>query len=91
MELLRKLESKANFTEREHQIADYILRNSESVLKMTTRELASETFTSATVIVRFVKKLGMRVSRISNCICCLISKRVNLNGWRWSARNTFSH
>lgn len=58
MELLRKLEQKENFTERECEIADYILRNCESVLKMTTRELASETFTSATVIVRFVKKIG---------------------------------
>lgn len=58
MELLQKLEHKEHFTERECEIADYILRNCESVLKMTTRELASETFTSATVIVRFVKKIG---------------------------------
>lgn len=58
VELLRKLELKEHFTERECKIADYILRNSEAVLKMTTRELASETFTSATVIVRFVKKIG---------------------------------
>lgn len=58
MELLNRLEAKEHFTERECQIADYILRNCEAVLKMTTRELAVETFTSATVIVRFVKKIG---------------------------------
>lgn len=58
MELLQKLERKDHFTERECEIADYILRNCEAVLKMTTRELAGETFTSATVIVRFVKKIG---------------------------------
>lgn len=58
MELLSKLEKKEHFTERECEIADYILRNCEAVLKMTTRELAVETFTSATVIVRFVKKIG---------------------------------
>lgn len=58
MELLKKLEAKEHFTEREVQIADYILQNSEAVLKMTTRELAVRTFTSATVIVRFVKKIG---------------------------------
>lgn len=58
VELLRKLQEKENFTERECDIAEYILRNCEAVLKMTTRELAAETFTSATVIVRFVKKIG---------------------------------
>ena len=58
MELLQKLERKDHFTERECEIADYILRNCEAVLKMTTRELAGETFTSATVIVRLVKKIG---------------------------------
>lgn len=58
IKLLQKLERKDHFTERECEIADYILRNCEAVLKMTTRELASETFTSATVIVRFVKKIG---------------------------------
>lgn len=58
MGLLKKLEEKEHFTERECEIADYILHNCEAVVKMTTRELAVETFTSATVIVRFVKKIG---------------------------------
>ena len=69
MELLKKLEHKDHFTEREREIADYILRNCEAVLKMTTRELASETFTSATVIVRFVKKSAMTVFRILSYTC----------------------
>lgn len=56
--MLKKLEEKEHFTERECEIADYILHNCEAVVKMTTRELAVETFTSATVIVRFVKKIG---------------------------------
>lgn len=89
MELLRKLEQKENFTERECEIADYILRNCESVLKMTTRELASETFTSATVIVRFVKKSAMMDFRISNFTCWSISRRASLNEWRSNERNTF--
>lgn len=58
MKLIRKLQQKEHFTERESQIADYILNHCEQVLQMTTRQLASETYTSATVIVRFVKKLG---------------------------------
>ena len=39
-------------------IAAYILENSEKVIHMSSRELARNTFTNATTIVRFVKKLG---------------------------------
>ena len=58
MEFMKKLQAKDHFTERESKIADYIIHNCEKVLDMTTRQLASETYTSATVIVRFVRKLG---------------------------------
>lgn len=58
MELIKKLQQKVNFTEREVVIADYILNHCEEVLKMTTRQLANGTYTSATIIVRFVRKLG---------------------------------
>lgn len=58
MELINKLKEKTNFTERECAIADYILNHCETILDMTTRELAHNTYTSATVIVRFVKKIG---------------------------------
>lgn len=58
MELMKKLQAKDHFTERESKIADYIIHNCEKVLDMTTRQLASETYTSATVIVCFVRKLG---------------------------------
>ena len=58
MELIKKLQQKVNFTEREVVIADYILNHCEEVLKMTTRQLANGTYASATIIVRFVRKLG---------------------------------
>lgn len=58
MELIQKLKEKKKFTERESAIAEYILNNCEAISYMTTRELARNTYTSATVIVRFVKKLG---------------------------------
>lgn len=58
MELLKKLLEKQGMTEREKVIADYIVHHCEKVTHMTTRELAKNTYTSATVIVRFVKKLG---------------------------------
>ena len=38
-------------------IAAYILENSEKVIHMSSRELARNTFTNSTTIVRFVKKL----------------------------------
>lgn len=60
MTLLEKLSNKYNFTERESMIADFILTHCEDVLKMTTRELATQTYTSATVIVRFTQKLGYK-------------------------------
>ncbi|MBM6842164.1 MurR/RpiR family transcriptional regulator [[Clostridium] spiroforme] len=50
--------STKKFTEREKIIAAYILENSEKVIHMSSRELARNTFTNATTIVRFVKKLG---------------------------------
>ena len=58
MELIKKLQQKNHFTERKSKIADYILSHCQKVPHMTTRQLASETYTSATVIVRFVRKLG---------------------------------
>lgn len=60
MTLLEKLSNKHNFTERESTIADFILTHCKDVLKMTTRDLATQTYTSATVIVRFTQKLGYK-------------------------------
>lgn len=60
MNLISKLKTKEKFTEREAIIADYILDHSEDVINMSTRALAASTFTSATVIVRFVRKLGYK-------------------------------
>lgn len=60
MNLISKLKTKEKFTEREAIIADYILSHSEAVVSMSTRALAAATYTSATVIVRFVRKLGYK-------------------------------
>lgn len=58
MSILKQLYQQKKFTEREKIIAAYILENSEKVIHMSSRELARNTFTNATTIVRFVKKLG---------------------------------
>ena len=55
---IKTIISTKKFTEREKMIAAYILENSEKVIHMSSRELARNTFTNATTIVRFVKKLG---------------------------------
>lgn len=60
MSLLKILCEKTKLTDREKDIADFILRNSEIVVEMSSRELAVATLTNSTIIVRFVKKLGYK-------------------------------
>lgn len=58
MTLLSQLYEQENFTEREKLISNYIVENSEEVVNMSSRELASKIFTNSTTIIRFIKKLG---------------------------------
>lgn len=58
MSVLEKLYVQNNFTEREKMISNYIIENSEEVVNMSSRQLAKNTFTNSTTIVRFIKKLG---------------------------------
>lgn len=58
MNILNQINEVTDFTENEKVIATYILENPETTLEMSIRELAKVTFTSASAIVRFNKKLG---------------------------------
>jgi DNA-binding MurR/RpiR family transcriptional regulator len=58
MTLLKKLEQKQGFTDTEMRIADYILINLEDVPNMFIKELAENTFTSHSAIIRLSQKLG---------------------------------
>ncbi|MEH7109597.1 MurR/RpiR family transcriptional regulator [Bacillus sp. JJ1764] len=58
MNLLKKLEEKQGFTDTEIRIADYILINQEDVPNMFIQELAENTFTSHSAIIRLSQKLG---------------------------------
>lgn len=58
MTLLKKLEQKQGFTDTEIRIADYILINLEEVPNMYIQELAENTFTSHSAIIRLSQKLG---------------------------------
>ncbi|PKG23524.1 MurR/RpiR family transcriptional regulator [Niallia nealsonii] len=58
MTLLKKLEQKQGFTDTEKRIADFILINLEDVPNMYIQELAENTFTSHSAIIRLSQKLG---------------------------------
>ncbi|MBO1299170.1 MULTISPECIES: MurR/RpiR family transcriptional regulator [unclassified Enterococcus] len=53
-----KLVSQETFTTNEKRIADYLRLNREAAVYMTIEELAKETYTSHSAIIRFCKKLG---------------------------------
>ncbi len=58
MTLLKKLEQKQGFTDTEIRIADFILINQEDVPNMYIQELAENTYTSHSAIIRLSQKLG---------------------------------
>jgi len=57
MSILKKLEQKQSFTDTEIRIADYILLNLEDIPNMYLKELAKNTFTSHSAIIRLSQKL----------------------------------
>lgn len=58
MSLRRDLEEKNNFTVTEKELADYILKNKETVLTSSIQQLAANTYSSTASIIRLCRKLG---------------------------------
>lgn len=58
--LLQKLKYASPLTAQEKHIVDYILNDPEVVFHSTAHELAQQTYTSASTIVRLCKKLGTK-------------------------------
>ena len=58
MGIIKEMRGVLELTEREKDIRDYILNHPEQVEKLSSRELASVTFTSASSVTRFCQKLG---------------------------------
>ncbi|MEJ8738123.1 MurR/RpiR family transcriptional regulator [Erysipelotrichaceae bacterium HCN-30851] len=54
---LRLLEAEG-FSKTEKEIAEYITKNHREIVNMSIQELANNTYTSTTTIIRFCKKLG---------------------------------
>lgn len=58
MKIIKKLEEKKDFTSSEQALADYILENKESALKLNLQDLADCTFVSKPTVIRLYRKLG---------------------------------
>lgn len=57
--IIEKLQGKSGFTSTEELLANYILAHSDSVTKMTVRELADAAFVSPPTVSRLCQKLGL--------------------------------
>lgn len=57
--IIEKLQEKSGFTSTEELLANYILSHSDSVTKMTVRELADAAFVSPPTVSRLCQKLGL--------------------------------
>lgn len=56
--LIKALQVQEGFSESEKEIANFLLENYRSIAAMSTRQLAQLTYTSASTIVRFTKRMG---------------------------------
>lgn len=54
------IKDQSNFSNAEKEVNHYVISNLESIQKMSVRELAKETFTTTTTIMRYCKKIGYR-------------------------------
>lgn len=60
MSLIQQLKQAQEFTEREKDIARFVLEHPETIENMSSRELGHQTFTSAASVTRFCQKLGVK-------------------------------
>lgn len=58
LEILEKIQKNPHLSENDRMIAEYMIEHLEEIPQLSSREFAKRTYTSATSIVRFVKKLG---------------------------------
>lgn len=60
MTILEKLENRINFTVTENQVVEYILEHFDKIETLTIDQLARETFTSHSTIIRVCQKLSLK-------------------------------
>lgn len=56
--ILEKIAQDYRLNDNDLYLAQYIIDHSDEVIHLSTHQLAKNTYTSATAVVRFVKKLG---------------------------------
>lgn len=66
--ILDKLRKQDNFTETDKTIANYLLKEENKVIGLTSLELGKLTYTSQAAVVRFYKKLGFENYRIFKAV-----------------------
>ena len=65
MSLIQQLKQAQDFTEREKDIARFVLEHPETIENMSSRDLGHQTFTSAASVTRILSEAGReRVSGI---------------------------
>lgn len=60
MTLIRQLKNAENFSSTDRAIASYILSHPQDVIRMSARELAKATFSSASAVIRLCQKLNFQ-------------------------------
>lgn len=60
MTIIQQLQAATNFNGSEKQLADYILKQKETVLNMSIQDLATANFSSTSTIVRLCRKIGLK-------------------------------
>ena len=60
MSILKNLNDQLCFNSSEKEIANYILKNKEKILEMSIQELALNTYSSTSTIVRLCRKIGLK-------------------------------
>lgn len=60
MNILDELVKKDKFSNSEKELADYILENKNKILNMSVQQIAKETYTSTSSIVRLCQKMGLK-------------------------------
>lgn len=79
--ILDRLNENYHLSENDQVIVTYLLEHLEEIPQLSSRELAKRTYTSATTIIRFIKKLGYKNYSDFKYHIVLMLKNMNLDNY----------
>lgn len=79
--ILDRLNENYHLSENDQVIVTYLLEHLEEIPQISSRELAKRTYTSATTIIRFIKKLGYKNYSDFKYHIVLMLKNMNLDNY----------